>query len=440
MRVLLIVPTALDGFGKPVRMRRLHVPCLTLAQLAAVTPREVLLKLVYETVEDIPYDEPWDLVGLNSMGSGIVRAWAIADEFRRRGVKTVIGGVPASLSPPDWTLAHADSVVIGEAEETWPRLLADAAGGALEPVYRMENRPAIGSLPLPRYDLFDGDRFGAWRPVQATRGCPFTCNFCSVTAFFGQSYRKRPVEHVVRDVREAKRTGGIRHITFIDDNIGVDLDYCARLWEALIPEKIIWMSQCSLHIARHPELLELAHRSGCRMLSFGFETTNPESLSSVNKSWNRPDTYTDAIDTIRGHGIDVSTEMVVGLDGDDESVFQRTYDFIMDHGISIPRIHIITPVPGTPLYDSLEAEGRIIGRNLDEYSGSSVVYRPRNIDPDVLHAGYWRLYEEVFRPRNILKRIGRNRASQDLHMRAIQLAVNLKYRSHIRNRITPGIV
>ena len=176
------------------------------------------------------------------------------------------------------------------------------------------------------------------------------------------------------------------------------------------------------------------------MLSFGFETTNPDSLDSVNKSWNRPDTYTEAIDAIRAHGIDVSTEMVVGLDDDDESVFQRTYDFIMDHGISIPRIHIITPVPGTPLYDSLEAEGRITRRDFNEYSGSSVVYRPKRIDADVLHRGYWRLYEEIFRPRNILKRLGRNRASQDPHMRAIQLAVNLKYRSHVRNRITPGIV
>ena len=200
------------------------------------------------------------------------------------------------------------------------------------------------------------------------------------------------------------------------------------------------MSQCSLHIAEHPELLELAHASGCRMLSFGFETTNPQSLESVNKGWNTPDTYGKAIDTIRGHGIDVSAELVVGFDHDDETVFQRMYDFIMDHRISIPRIHIITPVPGTPLYDRLDAEGRILDRDFEEYSGSSVVYQPKNIDPEVLHRGYWKLYEEVFRPSAILKRIGRNVASQDLHMRAIQLAVNLKYRNHIRNRITPGIV
>src|SRR5262245_38357380 len=205
MRIVLIAPTALDMAGRPIKQRRVYLPGLTLQMLAAVTPSDVELHLVNETAESIPFDEPWDLVGLTGMGSGIVRAWQIADVFRRLGRKVVIGGIAASLADPEWSLAHADSVVIGEAEELWPRVLRDAQAGKLQRLYRMEHPPDIKTLPLPRYDLMRKRKFGWWSPVQATRGCPFTCTFCSVTAFFGQGYRKRPVGEVVRDVRAARK-------------------------------------------------------------------------------------------------------------------------------------------------------------------------------------------------------------------------------------------
>src|SRR5262249_38681578 len=161
--------------------RRIHLPGLTLQMLAAVTPSDVQLRLVNETAEEVPFREHWDLVGLTGMGSGIVRAWQIADEFRKRGRKVVIGGIAASPANPEWTRAHADSVVIGEAEETWPEVLRDARAGRLQPVYRSRQPPDIKTLPLPRYDLMRSGKFGWWSPVQATRGCPFTCTFCSVT-------------------------------------------------------------------------------------------------------------------------------------------------------------------------------------------------------------------------------------------------------------------
>ncbi len=206
-RIALIIPTALDAQGTPIKERRLHMPALTLPALAAVTPPHVDLRLIYETVEDIPYDEHWDLVGLTGMGSGIVRAWQIADEFRERGTKVAIGGLAASLGRPEWTLAHADCLAIGEAEELWPRMIEDLEGGCLQQIYTMSRRPPFDTIRAPRYDLMNRWRMGLWRPVQATRGCPFTCNFYSITSFFEASYRKRPVEDVVRDVRTAKRYG-----------------------------------------------------------------------------------------------------------------------------------------------------------------------------------------------------------------------------------------
>ena len=228
--------------------------------LAALTPPEYEVRLVSEAVHEIPYDEPWDLVGITTMGSGIVGSWRIADEFRRRGRQVVLGGIGATLLGEAGSRAHADSVVLGEAEELWTQVLADFGAGRPQPVYRAARPPSLEQLPVPRYDLLDRRKLGQWLPVQATRGCPFTCDYCSVTSFFGQRYRKRPVAEVVRDVRAAKRQG-VRRIAFIDDNIAVDWDYCAALWEALIPERITWMSQCSLHLADRPELLRLARRS-----------------------------------------------------------------------------------------------------------------------------------------------------------------------------------
>lgn len=440
MRVVLIGPTALDSTGRPIKQRRIHLPGLTLQMLAAVTPRDVDLHIVSETAEEIPFDEPWDLVGLTGMGSGIVRAWQIADEFRARGVKTVIGGIAASLCKPEWTLAHADSLVIGEAEELWPEVLRDARRDELQPVYRMREPPDIATLPLPRYDLMNRGTYGLWTPVQATRGCPFTCSFCSITSYFDQRYRKRPVGEVIRDVRAAKRRRGTRYIAFIDDNIGVDWDYCAELWEALIDEEIIWMSQCSLHIADRPDMLSLAYRSGCRLLSYGIESTSPGSLVEIDKTWNRPERYAEAVATIRAHGIDVSTEMIIGFDHDDHDVFDRTYEFLMENRISVPRVHILTPVPGTPLYEEMERQGRISSNDFGRFSGGQVVFQPRNFEPAELQASYWKLYERLFSWKSIWHRFGRNAASLDSYMRMVVLGINLHYRKHIQQRICPGIV
>ena len=439
MKILLVAPTALDYRGKPIKQRRLHLPCLTLAMLGSVTPKEYKIKAVLETVQDIPFNEHWDLVGLTGMGSGIVRAWEIADQFREKGTKVVIGGIAASLGNPEWTLKHADSIVIGEAEETWGQVLSDAANDKLNKVYKMKRPPPIDQLPVPRYELMKRSKMGLWRPVQATRGCPFTCNFCSITSFFSGAYRKKSIEQVVRDVQAAKKHG-TKYIAFIDDNISIDYDYCANLWEALIKEKIIWMSQSSLHISEHPELMKLAHRSGCRLLSFGIESTGEENLTQLDKEWNRPERYTRAFKALRENGIEISTEMIIGLDNDDNSVFERTFNFINSNKISVPRVHILTPVPGTPLYEKMLIEGRMLSNDFSRFSGGKVVFAPRLLNSEELQDGYWNLYEKLFGWKSILKRIVPNKASLGPYMRAVVWAVNLHYRKHVHHRICPGIV
>jgi len=439
LRLLLIAPTALDSRGRPIRERRLHLPCLTLPMLAAVTPDYVETTIIYETVEKIPYDAHWDLVGLTGMGSGIVRAWQIADEFRSRKVPVVIGGIAPSIGAPEWSLAHCDAVVIGEADEIWPRVIEDFATGRLHPIYRVETSPDLSRLPVPRYDLMNRWRMGIWRPVQATRGCPHTCSFCSVTTFFHNTFRTRPIDQVIRDVKAARRHGS-HYIAFIDDNLIGDLDYCAQLWEELIPHRIIWMTQCSIQLADHPELLKLARRSGCRLVSIGIESTDEQSLQLMGKSWNRPERYPAAIAAIRNHGIEVSTEMIIGFDSDDISAFDRTLEFVQTNRIAVPRVHILTPIPGTPLFAKLDESGRIIHRDFGSYTGSKAVFRPSQIDPAEMEKQYWKLYETIFRWRSIFRRLFPAETSIGPYMKAIVWAANIRYRRHVKARISPGIL
>lgn len=438
-RILLIAPTALDFHGRPIKERRLHLPALTLPYLAALTPQTIHTRILYETVEDIPFDERWDLVGLTGMGSGIVRGWQIADEFRRRGMPVVFGGIAASLAKPEWTLAHADALVVGEAEESWPRLISDFLAGRLQQIYRSKSSNGIVPMPVPRYDLMNRKRMGWWRPVQATRGCPHTCTFCSVTSYHRGCYYCRPIDDVVRDIRAAREHGS-KYIAFIDDNIVGDREYASRLFEALIPERIIWMSQCTLLLADSPELLTLAHRSGCRLVSIGLESTNDESLNTISKKWNRPERYTEAINAFRRCGIEVSTEMIVGFDTDDPGVFQRTVDFILQNHIAVPRVHILTPVPGTEFFAELERAGRIKDTDFANYTGSKVVFSTEQIDADTLQREYWQLYERLFSWRGILQRLLSGQARIGPYMRAIVWASNVRYRGHVKARISPGIL
>ena len=439
-RILLVTPTALDWQGRPITQRKLYLPALTLPQLAAATPADCEVTLCSESVQRIPYHEPWDLVGLTAMGSGVARAWQIAERFRERGRRTVMGGIATGLLEPSRCLRHVDAVVLGEADEIWADVVRDAQAGRLQPVYRAERRPPMEALPVPRYDLMDPSRHGLWRPVQAARGCPFTCDYCSITAYFDGLYRKRPVDQVVRDVRAAKGATRSHYIAFVDDNVTVDVDYAGALFEALIPERIIWMGQASLQIADQPRLLALAHRSGCRVLSIGFESLNDGSLAAHGKPFNRPAEYAAAIRRIREHGIEVSSEMIVGMDGDDDTVFERTYRFLMDNRIAVPRVHILTPIPGTPLWERLRAAGRLLTDDLTKFTGGRVVFRPERFDPDDLVRRYWDLYHRLFTPRAIVHRVRRNDARAPLFIRGIIWAINLHYRYHIGRRITPGLV
>lgn len=439
-RILLISPTGLDSKGRPIIQRKTYLPGLTMPQLASITSESFDVTCVSETSEPIPWNEKWDIVGLTGMGgAGVTRAYQIADKFKKTGALIVMGGIAISLFDEEKTRLHTDVIIKGEAEDTWPRFLNDYLSNNVKPSYYMEKVPDITSFPPPAYHKFNAKYYGIWRPVQATRGCPFPCTFCSISEFFKRSYRKRPVKQVIRDVRAAKASGS-KYIAFIDDNIGVDFNYCRELWKALIPEKIIWISQCSLQIAKEDEMLSLAHQSGCRILSFGIETINKESLTHIDKEWNEPQNYEEAFRKIKSHGIEISTEMILGLDGDDDTVFDRTFKFLMRNKIALPRIYILTPVPGTPMYEQLLKAGRIFDHDIQKYVGGTAVFHPKNMSAKTLQEGYWRLYKKLYSRINILKRLKGNPANLSPYMRLFVFGTNMIYRNHITRGITPGIV
>lgn len=437
--VLLIAPTALDYNGEPIKQKKLYLPGLTMLSLASVTPDHVELTIVNEPIEELPLDRHWDLVGLTGMGSGLKRAWQVADMFRDNGSKVVIGGIAATLTPKEWTAPHVDALVLGEAEHTWPEVISDFLSGELKSCYTMRERPDVATLPQPRYDLLSEGEKGLWRPVQATRGCPFPCEFCSIQSFFKRGYRKRPIEHIVRDVRAARATGS-RYITFIDDNIGVDWKFFAELMQALIPEKIIWASQCSIHITDKPDMLALAYRSGCRILSFGIESVNPASVASVKKTFNKPERFAELLGRVRDHGIAVSSEMIVGMEGDTLDTFERTYCFLMDNRIPLPRVYILTPVPGTAMYRQFEEQGRIFNYDIANYNGGKCVFHPTGMDAETLQENYWKLYERLYTWGAIAKRMRGVPKGTEMTIRSFIAGTNLHYRRHVRRRITPGIV
>ncbi|MBI5480074.1 MAG: B12-binding domain-containing radical SAM protein [Deltaproteobacteria bacterium] len=444
-KVLIISTTPMRLDGSLIKQSRLWLPALNVALLAALTPPDWDVEIVYETIEDVPLDTDADLVAISGMGVGLWRGARIADELRRRG-KTVVMGGPMATLVPDQALEHCDAVCVGEGEPVWERMLRDFERGELQRRYEVR-RPAeevgkigrLGGLPVPRYDLLAEKAIGFWLPVQVGRGCPYHCDFCSIAAEWQGHYVRRDLDEVERDVGAAK-AAGFDKILVIDDNISGDPRYALDLFAVLKRQRVRWMSQCALSIARQPELLAAAKASGCTTLSFGLETLNQESLDSVGKKFVRVEEYREQLAAVRAAGIDVSTEMMLGLDGDGPDTFDRIADFVVGERIAVPRFYIVTPIPGTPLHQAWEREGRIVDRDPSHYTAAKAVFTPRGMTTEELDAGYWRLYERTFTLGAIIKRFFLRPPPVGFLPALFLLGANLQYRSHIKKRICPGIV
>jgi radical SAM superfamily enzyme YgiQ (UPF0313 family) len=354
------------------------------ATIAGLTPPDVDIRFYDDRMEAIPYDEPTDLVALSVETYTARRAYQIASEYRRRGVPVVMGGFHPTLCP-DEVGHYAESVVVGEAEETWPRLVDDFRHGRMERVYRAERRPSLRGV-RPNRRIFQGKRYLPIGLVEAGRGCHFRCEFCAVQSVFRNTQTRRPLDEILSElasIREARRL-----FFFVDDNITSNLAEAKEFFRALAPLGIRWVSQSSINAAHDEEFLDLLARSGCQGVLIGFESLNPTTLAAMNKSFNTMrGGYEVALANIRRYGLRLYATFIFGYDADTPDSFAQATEFAKEHRFYIAAFNHLTPFPGTPLYARLQSQGRLLYDAwwLDpSYRYNAVPFQPASMSPEAL--------------------------------------------------------
>jgi radical SAM superfamily enzyme YgiQ (UPF0313 family) len=437
-KILLIQPSPYDQNHKPIKKKRLYFVGLGMPLLAAMMPEDWESEIVLEIIEDVPMDTDADLIGISTMGHGVLRSIDLAKEFKKIGKTVILGGYMASIMPEEAS-KYCDALVIGDAELVWKELLLDFENGNLKKIYEKNLGKGILSTPVPRFDLVTKKNIGDFLPVQAGRGCPNTCSFCSVACLYEGKYIKKPLEEVIRDIKQIKDLG-FNKILLLDDNIFSNRIYLKELLEQIKIMDIKWMSQCDIRIGKEDELLKALKESGCTALSFGLESISKESLNAMNKGWANPLEYSRLIKNIQSYGIDVSTEMVVGGEGDTLESIAITKDFIEKNKISVPRFYILTPFPGTKFFKEIEKQGRFVNHDIYTFDGTEAVYTPANMSAEELTEAYWDLYQSLFTFRSIFKRnIFRKEFLKEPGKYLFYLGVNFYYRYQIKRKITPNI-
>ncbi|MCX8119008.1 MAG: B12-binding domain-containing radical SAM protein [Desulfobacterota bacterium] len=378
-------------------------PMLGLTLLAAQFPKGYEIKIINEAIETIDFEAEVDLVGITSLTCTAKRAYEVADRFRKRGVKVVLGGVHPSLLPEE-AKAHADSVFIGEAEGMLGDLIRDFEAGKLKPFYRNRKWSELQGMPMARRDLLSPRYSPLFKAIETTRGCPHRCEFCSVPVINGKRYRTRPLEEVDRELSLIVKKRG-EYLFLTDDNVIAHEDYALGLFELFRHHGVKWMGFSTIKIARNEKLLKKAQESGCISLFIGFESLLQTNLDNVSKRFVDAMELIHAIRIIQAHGIGIHGSFIFGFDGDDPSVFKKTVDFVQKTCIEIPSFSVLTPFPGTELRKRLEKEGRIFDNDWSHYDMSHVVFQPRGMTARELQEGYLWAQKYTCAPRSILKRL-----------------------------------
>jgi radical SAM superfamily enzyme YgiQ (UPF0313 family) len=378
-----------------------YSPPLNLCMIAAYTPDDIEVSITDECVNTIDFDKKVDLVGITSLTTTSPRAYEIADAFRQRGVKVVMGGIHVSTLS-DEALQHCNSVVIGEAEGVWEQLIKDFRCGRLKRKYRNGTFVDLRRLPLPRRNLLNSGDYVTINTVQTARGCPYNCNFCSVKLFNGRTYRLRPIEDVIEEIGSLPS----RNVFFVDDTILTQRERTRELLKALIPLKIRWGSQSTILIAQDDELLETAAESGCLGFAIGFESFSPNTLDEMGKNFNRPEYFHELIKKIKSYGMIVWGSFVLGFDRDDKKGIRYTLEMARNSKLDFACFNFLTPLPGTEVYHQLVTEERLTNSNWGDYNMANLVFKPSKMSGETLELEMRNAWLDFYSLKAIFKRLG----------------------------------
>jgi radical SAM superfamily enzyme YgiQ (UPF0313 family) len=402
MKIKLIAPREPreDTLSSPFKLQRVNLPLL-----AALTPPGHTMTLVDEAFAPDDVNQDVDLVGITVMTDLVLRAYQIADAYRQKGVKVVMGGIHPTVLP-DEALEHADAVVVGEAENVWPRLLSDAASGQMQRLYRAGKMTDLKGLPKPRRDLLPGIKYQGYTPipigVETSRGCPYDCDFCSIGRTLGHQYRVRPVQEVIAEIEAIDSP----HLFFVDDALGLNRNAAKKLFTEMIPLRRLWLGQGTVSLAEDLELLRLMRRSGCMGLLIGFESVQKGTQNEMNKIKNLGIDFYEAMRRFHGEGFGILGAFVFGFDYENKDVFEQTLEFIMRSRMDCVELRILTPFPGTRLYERLLSEGRLFVRDwwLRGYPPDTLLFQPKGMTADELINGFARLNRQTYSFGAMIKR------------------------------------
>jgi radical SAM superfamily enzyme YgiQ (UPF0313 family) len=406
MRIDLIHPS-LKKSETYVGVEGPKVASLSLSTLAAATPKGVNLKILDERVEDVDFSFSADLVGITFMSRLATRAYWIAEQYRKNKIPVVMGGIHPSMRPQE-ALQHCDSVVIGEAEDLWPKLLSDFQKGKLKRLYHSHLPPSLTDLSMPRRDLLNKKKYDTINTIEATRGCPHNCCFCYSPPFHMRSFRHKPVKMMVEEIKSLKG----RELIFIDDNIIGNPRYAKELFTAMIPLKKLWFSQCSIKIVEDDELLHLAVKSGCRILLLGFETLSDKNLAISSKKWSRTETYREVIKKLHHNGVAILGSFIVGFEDDDKDVFENILNFSIDNKLEFIQANPMAYYPGSELYEQEVQRGLKTGCLIEPEWWLKpfpyvykVHFRHKRMSPEELENGCVWLMKQFYSITSIFKRL-----------------------------------
>ena len=413
MKILLVNPSnAFNGYHVPKLLRKMpflskHLnfssgslfPPLNLALMAAYVPPDMEVEIMDGCIEPIDYTREADLVGITALTGNIVTAYETADRFRARGTAVVMGGNHPTVLPQE-ALEHSDAVVVGEGDNVFPELLKDFQKGQMKKIYKDTGLPSMEGHPIPRRDLLKADQYLVPFTIQTSRGCPFDCYFCSVTAINGQKFRVRPVVDVINEIKAS----GTKKMFFVDDIINGHLKHAKELLRAMIPLKIQWGSQATINFGDDPELLRLARESGCRFLFIGLESFVSKDFRKLGGKHIKAERLMASLQHIREEGIAIWGAFIIGLESDTLESVHKTVKLAIEAQLDFAQFSIMTPLPGTQLHDQLDAAGRIYDRNWRNYSYGKLVFHPETMTHAEVEHAFTDSWRTFYKPWNIFKR------------------------------------